>query len=85
MEAIKTETTNATFVAEGCFDLPGTKYKYEDGTPVIETCWKLSDEDIEEITKNRCVFICMLGETVPPMRVDVRSELKRTVNKNDFE
>lgn len=77
MKAVKTENTNTTFVAEGCFDLPGTKYNYEDGTPVIETCWELSEDDIKEITKTGCIYVCILGETVPPMRVDVHSELEK--------
>ena len=77
MKPKQTETTNTNFIADGCFDLPGTKYILEDGTPGIETCWELTDEEIQEITKNKCVFVCMLGQTVPPMNISVHSLLRK--------
>lgn len=67
MEAIKTETTNTMFTKEGCFDLPGTKYIYEDGTPGIETCWQLTEEEIQQVVKDGRIYVYMMGQTVPPM------------------
>lgn len=76
MKPVKTDTTNTIFTAEKCFDLPGTRYRYEDGSPGIETCWELTDEEIEEIAKNKCVFVYVLGETVPPMFVTSHSSIE---------
>ena len=42
MKPIKRKTTNTTFKRPDCYDLPGTRYKYEDETPAIETCWELN-------------------------------------------
>lgn len=67
MEAIKTETTNTIFTKEGCFDLPGTRYIYEDGTPGIETCWQLTEEEIQQVVKTGKIYVYMMGESVPPM------------------
>lgn len=83
MKAVRTEHTNSVFTKEGCFDLPGTSYRYDDGTPGIETCWELSDEEIEQITKDRKVFVYMQGNTVPPMFLSVKSELKFEGGDND--
>lgn len=45
MKPVKTETSNVTFVGEGCQDLPGTRYMCDDGvTPGIETVWELDDK-----------------------------------------
>lgn len=76
MKPVKTDTTNTIFTAEKCFDLPGTRYRYEDGSPGIETCWELTDKEIEEIAKNKCVFVYVLGETVPPMFVVAHSSIE---------
>ena len=37
MKPVETETTNTTYVAEGCYDLPATNLKYADGHTVVET------------------------------------------------
>lgn len=75
MKAIKTDTTNTVFTAKDCFDLPGTRYKYEDGSPGIETCWELTDDEVKEIVKNKRVFVYVLGETVQPMFVAAHSSI----------
>lgn len=75
MKPIKTKTTNTVFKRPDCFDLPGTKYKYSDETPAIETCWELSDEDFEKIKKTRKIYIQQEGETLPPMAVSSSSVL----------
>ena len=83
MKPIKTDTTNTVFTAKDCFDLPGTRYKYEDGTPGIETCWELTDEEVQEIIKNKRVFVYVLGETVQPMFVTANSSIEISKGDND--
>lgn len=76
MKPIKTENTNAIFTKEGCFDLPGTKYLYEDGTTGIETVWELSKEEMEKVVENGKIYLYMQGETVPPMFMTVESAIE---------
>ena len=75
MKPIKTEHSNAVFVKEGCLDLPGTEYKYDDGTPGVETCWELSPEELEQVKKTGRIFLYTLGSSVPPMFLSTKSEL----------
>lgn len=51
MKPIKRKTTNTVFKRPDCYDLPGTRYKYEDETPAIETCWELNDIELEKSRK----------------------------------
>ena len=85
MKPVTTNTTNTTFVADGCFDLPGTRYKYDDGTPGVETCWELSDEEVQEIVQNKKIFVYMAGHTVPPMFVAVKSTIEVKGKDDDHE
>lgn len=75
MKPAKTKLTNTIFKRPDCFNLPGTKYKYDDGTPAIETCWQLSDEELEKVKKTGKIYIQQEGETLPPMAVSVSSVL----------
>lgn len=75
MKSIKRKTTNTIFKRPDCFDLPGTKYKYEDETPAIETCWQLSKEELEKVKKTGKIYIQQEGETLPPMAVSASSVL----------
>lgn len=75
MKPIIRKTTNTTFKRPDCFDLPGTRYKYDDGVPAIETCWELSDKELEKIKKTRKIYIQQEGQTLSPMAVSANSVL----------
>lgn len=75
MEPISTKNTNTVFTREGCFDLPGTKYLYKDGTSGIETCWQLTDEEIQQVVKEGRIYVYMMGQTVPPMFLATESQI----------
>lgn len=75
MKPIKRKTTNTIFKRPDCFDLPGTRYKYNDGTPAIETCWELDDIELEKIKKTRKIYIQQEGNTLAPMAVSANSVL----------
>ena len=47
MIPIETYYSNIVFSAEGCRDLHGTLIHNEDGPDEIETCWKLSEEELK--------------------------------------
>lgn len=83
MNAVKTDTANTVFTKEGCFDLPGTRYTYEDGTPGIETCWELTGEELEQVKKDRRIYVYMMGTTVPPMFLSVQSEIQFKDGESD--
>lgn len=85
MKAVETEYANAVFVSEGLQPLPGAKFICEDGTPGIETCWELSDEEVQEIVQNKKVFVYMMGKTVPPMFVAVESVIEIKEKDDDHE
>jgi hypothetical protein len=75
MKPIKRKTTNTVFKRPDCYDLPGTRYKYEDETPAIETCWELNDIELEKIKKSRKIYIQQEGQTLAPIAVSVNSVL----------
>lgn len=89
MKPVKTDYANTNFTKEGCFDLPGTRYTYEDGSPGVETVWELEPEDIKRLSEMErpCVRVYMLGNTVPPMflateqMIEVKAE-EDTDNEN---
>lgn len=75
MKPVKTKTTNTVFKKPMCLNLPATRYKYSDNTPAIETCWKLSDKEIEKIIKTKKIYVQQEGETLTPMFISVNSVL----------
>lgn len=75
MAPIRTDYSNVTYTAEGCFDLPGTIASRQDGSEEIETVWELTDEEIEQVKKDRRVYLYIMGRQVPPVFLSVRSEL----------
>ena len=74
MKPIETETTNAIYTLEGCIDLPVTRFESNVGTGV-EACFELEPGDLEEIKRTGKIYLNILGENVPPVRVAVDSAL----------
>ena len=75
MKPIKTEHSNVVFVKEGCLDLPGTAYKYADGTPGVETCWELSPEELEQVNKTGRIYLYVMGRSIPPVALTAASQI----------
>lgn len=73
MIPVKTETTNAVFVAECCEDLPATTCHDDNGINYVETCWELSDEELAEVIKTKRIYVNTIGTEVNPIRVEARS------------
>lgn len=38
-----------------------------EGTPVLISCWKLTKEEMEEISKTGRVWLCIYGHGMPPV------------------
>lgn len=83
MEPIRTETTNAVFTKEGCFDLPGTRYEYEDEECGVETCWQLTEEEIQRVARDGRIYVYMMGQTVPPMSLSTETCIKLRGEDNE--
>ncbi|MFC4355325.1 hypothetical protein ACFO0S_09725 [Chryseomicrobium palamuruense] len=74
MKPIVTETTNVTFVGDGCEDLPGTKYICEDEvTPGIEVAIELDAEDKKQIMETGMIYLNIMGRTVQPFYISTES------------
>lgn len=82
MKPVKTEYSNITFVAEGCGDLPATLFLHPEGHEEVETCWELSDADIERILRDRRIYLYTVGRSVPPMAITAQSILVIEENKD---
>lgn len=74
MKPIETKSTNATYVLEGCNDLPVTKFESNVGNGV-EACFELEPGELEEIQRTGKVYLDILGDAVPPVRVATTSAL----------
>ena len=73
MIPIETYYSNIIFSAEGCKDLHGTLIHKEDGPVEIETCWKLSEEELRHIAQTGCIYSpgsssAPIAETNCPLR-----------------
>lgn len=75
MTPIRTDYSNAVYTAEGCFDLPATIASRQDGSQEVETVWELTDEELEQINKDRRVYLYIMGRQMPPVFLSVKSEL----------
>lgn len=74
MKPIETESTNALYTLEGCNDLPVTKYtnvdNHEEG---VESCWELTPEEIETVTKTGKIYLYIQGQVIPPVLLTTES------------
>jgi len=44
---------------------------YPDGTPIIISCWKLTEGELDEIKKTGRIWLHLMGHTMPPACVSV--------------
>lgn len=80
MNPIKTENSNSILRApegsENVDDLPITRLVYEDGTHAVESCWQLSEKELEMIKKTGKVYFLCIGQTHPPILLSAESQLE---------
>lgn len=77
MFPVKTPDTNATFVLEGCGDLPATKCHDAQGTPYVESCWQLTPEELAVVQKTGRIYLLTMGDCVLPVCMSVQSALEK--------
>lgn len=77
MEPIETKSTNLVLKApEGqekdVKDLPVARFQWCN-YPAIESCWKLSPEELEEVKKTGVIYFDCIGMTHPPICISATS------------
>ena len=75
MIPIKTYYSNITFSAERCKDLHGTLIHHDNAPDEIETCWKLSEEEMKHIAQTGCIYLYTMGRWIPPVMLSVTSKV----------
>ena len=76
MIRIETYYSNITFSAEGCNDLHGTLIHHDDAPDEIETCWKLSKEELKHIAQSGGIYLYTMGRWIPPVMLSVTSKVE---------
>ena len=75
MIPIETYYSNITFSAEGCKNLHGTLIHHDNAPDEIETCWKLSEEELKHIAQSGCIYLYTMGRWIPPLMLSVTSKV----------
>ena len=75
MIPIETYYSNITFSAEGCKDLHGTLIHHDNAPDEIETCWKLSEEELKHIAQTGYIYLYTMGRWIPPVMLSVTSKV----------
>ena len=75
MIPIETYYSNSTFSTEGCKDLHGTLIHHDNAPDEIETCWKLSEEELKRIAQTGCIYLYTMGRWLPPVMLSVTSKV----------
>ena len=75
MIPIETYYSNIIFSAEGCKDLYGTLIHNINRSDEIETCWKLSEEELKHIVQTGCIYLYTMGRWIPPVMLSITSQV----------
>ncbi len=78
MRAIKHKYTTSVLVApkgqeDTVCDLPICRTHDSDGNSLVISVWELSDEDVEELIKNKKLYFSCMGLTHPPIQLSIHS------------
>jgi len=80
MKPIETEHTNSILKAppgqeNEVMDLPITRLQFDDDLSGVESCWELSKEELDEVTRTGRVYFTCMGDTHPPILLTTKSLL----------
>lgn len=71
MKPVITDTTNSVLKAPSghpeVIDLPITKFKFDNGTSGVESCWELSEEELKKVKETGKIYFVCAGATHPPI------------------
>lgn len=60
---------------EDCCDPLAVAYGKLNEMPVVVSCWKLTKEELEEINRTGRVWLVVVGETQPPVALQVKKPM----------
>jgi hypothetical protein len=55
------------------FDLPIARFKDSNNLDLVESCWELSEKEIQTIIKTKKIFFACWGVTHPPILLQTKS------------
>ena len=61
--------TPAGMTAEECEPLSVWQGRFDNGFPVVISCWKMTAEELEEIKRTGRVWLIVMGHTMPPVQL----------------
>jgi hypothetical protein len=61
---------------EECEALSVWKGRYDNGTPVVVSCWKLTKDEVETLMTTGRVWLHLIGHTMPPALLQVEHPFK---------
>ena len=64
MEPVKFETSNVTYIGQGCNDLPA-RMELENDRLSITSCWKPSEEELAILNDGGCLCLNVIGGQPP--------------------
>ena len=67
------EQVNHVMQSPGCLDIPVCGTKFPDGTPVIISLWKPTQEELEELKNGGGIYLMIQGVGIPPLNMEVKS------------
>ena len=70
IKAVAPDGGNVVFRLGGCHDLPARMYE-DNGIPVIETTWELTDAQMEQLMETKQISIAVIGKSIQPISVQV--------------
>lgn len=73
MKPVRTSTVNRTYTAKGSEVLPATAVQFSDGKTATEACFELTDEEIQDITSSKKIYITFTGDRVIPFMLNTKS------------
>jgi hypothetical protein len=79
LPATQFDESNFTFTKppgmtdEECSDLRVWRGQDTSGSPVIISKWNFSKEDLEEIQKNNCIYLTIVGNGMPPVSLQTEN------------
>lgn len=56
---------------EECSALPIRRAQYEDGTPVIQSFWKPTEEELKNLIAGKPIMLSVWGTRMPPVSLEV--------------
>lgn len=61
---------------DDCYSLSVFRGVNTNGIPIVISCWKLSQEELEEFNKTKRIYLMVCGQSMPPVALMAKSPFK---------